>query len=53
MIITEAYKDNLVRTYSLAGNYIEREGVRYSEAIDIASFGYEYTETDISVDLHP
>ena len=36
----------LVRTYSDAGKYIQRDGVTYSEAIDPASLGREYTETD-------
>ena len=36
----------LVRTYSDAGKYIQRDGVAYSEAIDPASLGREYTETD-------
>ena len=53
MVITEKYNDRLNRTYSSLGMYIEREGVYYSEAIDIASFGYEYAETDIPADLHP
>lgn len=46
MIVTEAYKDNLIRTYSSIGNYIERDGVRYSEAIDPAEFGRTYAETE-------
>lgn len=51
MIITENYKDNLIRTYSSIGNYIERDGVLYGEAIDIAAFGYVYTETDIPIEI--
>lgn len=35
-----------VRTYSDSGYLVEREGVRYSEAIDPAEFGRIYTETD-------
>ena len=35
-----------VKTYSDSGYMVEREGVRYSEAIDPAEFGREYTETD-------
>ena len=35
-----------VRTYSDEGFMVDREGVRYSEAIDPAEFGREYTETD-------
>jgi hypothetical protein len=51
MIITEYYKtryDGVVlnRTYSDKGMMIEREGVRYSEAIDPAEMGRTYTETD-------
>lgn len=37
---------NLIKTYSDAGFYIEREGVKYVEAIDPAKFEREYTETD-------
>lgn len=46
MIVIEKYRDNLVRTYSDKGMYIERDGELYSEAIDIEAFGYTYTETD-------
>lgn len=51
MIITEYYKtreDGVVlnRTYSDIGMMIEREGVRYSEAIDPAELNRQYTETD-------
>ena len=35
-----------VKTYSDGGFYIERDGVRYSEAIDPAELGRTYTETD-------
>lgn len=50
-IITEYYKtrnDGVVlnRTYSDKGMMIERDGVRYSEAIDPAEFGRIYIETD-------
>ena len=37
----------LVRTYSNAGFYIERDGVQYAEAIDLPQFNYTYTETDL------
>ena len=55
MIITEYYKtrdDGVVlnRTYSDKGMMIERDGVRYSEAIDPAELGRTYTETDEPVD---
>lgn len=49
MIITEALTINgraFVKTVSDAGYMIERDGVRYSEAIDPAEFGRTYTETD-------
>ena len=51
MIITELYKtreDGVVlnRTYSDKGMMIERDGVRYSEAIDPAELNRQYTETD-------
>lgn len=51
MIKTEYYKtreDGVVlnRTYSDAGFMVERDGVRYGEAIDPAELNREYTETD-------
>ena len=51
MIIVEYYKtrkDGVVlnRTYSDAGMMIERDGVRYSEAIDPLDSWRVYTETD-------
>lgn len=54
MIITEYYMtrtDGVVlnRTYSDEGMMIEREGVQYSEAIDPAELGRQYTETDIPI----
>lgn len=50
-IITEYYKtrnDGVVlnRTYSDKGMMIERDGVRYSEAVDPAELGRIYIETD-------
>lgn len=35
-----------IKTYSDIGMMVEREGERYSEAIDPAEFGREYVETD-------
>lgn len=35
-----------VKTHSDAGFYIERDGEKYSEAIDPADIPREYTETD-------
>jgi hypothetical protein len=51
MIITEYYKtreDGVVlnRTYSDKGMMIERDGVRYGEAIDPAELNRQYIETD-------
>ena len=39
-----------VKTYSDAGFYIKRDGVRYSEAIDPADIPRTYTETDEPID---
>lgn len=36
----------LVRTYSDKSMYIERDGVKYVDAIDPQKFGRVYTETD-------
>ena len=49
MIKTENLTINgkaFVRTYSDSGYLIERNGIRYGEAIDPAEFGRTYTETD-------
>lgn len=49
MIVIERTTINgkaFVKTYSDSGYMIEREGARYSEAIDPAEFGRTYTETD-------
>ena len=49
MIVIENMTINgrsFVKTYSDAECMIEREGIRYSEAIDPAEFGRQYTETD-------
>lgn len=40
----------LNRTYSDKGMMIERDGVRYCEAIDPAEFNRQYTETDEPID---
>ena len=53
MIKTENLAINnraFVRTYSDSGYMVERDGVRYSEAIDPAELGRIYTETDEPVD---
>ena len=51
MIVTEFYKTRsdgvrLVRTYSDSGMMVERDGVRYSEAIDPEELHRTYTETE-------
>ena len=49
MIVTESMTINgkaFIRTYSDSGYMVERDGVRYGEAIDPAEFGRTYTETD-------
>ena len=56
MIVTEYYRtreDGVVlnRTYSDSGMMIERDGVRYSEAIDPAELNRQYTETDEPVEI--
>ena len=55
-VITEYYKtrdDGVVlnRTYSDNGMMIEREGVRYDEAIDPAELNRQYTETDEPIEV--
>ena len=54
MIYTESFIVNGVayaRTYSDIGMMIERDGVRYSDAIDPAEMGRVYTETDEPIPL--
>ena len=49
MIVTENMTINgkdFIKTYSDSGYMVEREGVRYSEAIDPTDSGRTYTETD-------
>lgn len=49
MIKTENITINdhmLTRTYSDSGYYIQRDGVRYAEAVDPADSGRTYVETD-------
>lgn len=41
-----------VKTFSNAGNYIERDGAKYSEAIDPADIERTYTETDEPVETY-
>lgn len=49
MIITETItirNKEFVRNYSSDGFYIERDNIKYSEAIDLPEMGYTYTETN-------
>ena len=49
MIIKENLVINgkdFIKTYSDEGFMVERDGVRYAEAIDLAYLGREYVETD-------
>ena len=36
-------------TYSDSGYYIERDGMRFSEAIDVIGADFVYTETDVKI----
>lgn len=52
MIVTETIVINEVefsRTYSSLGFLIERDGVRYAEAVDPIGSGREYIETDVLI----
>ena len=58
MIITEYYmtrEDGVVlnHTYSDIGMKIERDGVRYDEAIDPAELNRQYVETDEPIEDEP
>ena len=49
MVITETITLNgieYIRNYSDTGHYIERDGVKYGEAIDPVGTDRVYTETD-------
>ena len=53
MIITETRTDGLIRTYSDTGRRIRKVGTDeiYDEAIDLATSGYTYVETDESDEI--
>ena len=38
------------KTYSGSGYYIERDGMRFSEAIDVIGADFVYTETDVKIE---
>ena len=49
MVITEKIELNgigYIRNYSSDGYYIERDGVKYGDAIDPIGYDRHYTETD-------
>ena len=53
MIVTETITINNIkylRNYSDSGFCVERDGVRYDEAIDPIGSGRVYTETDIPIE---
>lgn len=52
MIIQEIIGENLIRTYSDKGVYIHGGSPEgdYAEAVDLASLGRTYTETDILIE---
>ena len=53
MIITETRTDGLIRTYSDLGKKIQKVGTDeiYDEAVDLATSGYTYIETDESNEI--
>lgn len=54
MIVTENMSINgkaFIRTYSDSGYMLERDGIRYSDALDPAELKRQYTETDEPVEV--
>lgn len=51
-IACEDIGNGLIRTYSDKAMKIERDGVRYDEAVDPADAGRVYTETDEPIDVY-
>ena len=54
MVITETITLNgteYIRNYSDEGFYIERDGVKYSEAIDPIGYDRHYTETEELIEV--
>ena len=53
MIKTETRADGLIRTYSDLGKKIQKIGTDeiYDEAVDLATSGYTYIETDESNEI--
>lgn len=53
MIVTENLTikgKSFIRTYSDSGYMVERDGVEYAEAIDLAYLGRTYTETTMHIE---
>lgn len=53
MIKTESLTVNgkeFIKTYSDRNLMIERDGIQYSEAVDLASLNRTYTETDTPIE---
>ena len=38
------------KTYSDSGYYIERDGMRFSEAVDVIGADFAYSETDVKIE---
>ena len=38
------------KTYSDSGFYIERDGMQFSEAVDVIGADFVYTETDVKIE---
>ena len=53
MIKTETRTDGLIRTYSDLGKKIQKIGTDeiYDEAVDLATSGYTYAETDADSEI--
>lgn len=50
MLVYEKYNELLTRAYSDKDVLIERDGIRYVEAIDPTELHRTYVETDIPID---
>ena len=48
--LTEINGTQYRKTYSGSGYYIERDGMRFSEAIDVIGADFVYTETDVKIE---
>ena len=54
MVVTEKITINeieYIKNYSDGGFYIERDGVKYGEAIDPIGYDRHYTETDELIEV--